>query len=141
MKKVIVILAILAIATAGIVYAIGYSTTSTISAPAGETDTFTVTATLNDVAVASYQTITLPAGLVGSTDTIVYTITTTANQPITITATYALTGGPTAVWSGTSTTSDATPSLAVGAAPVSLTLTVTLGTTSGTVTVYFVATP
>lgn len=62
---------------------------SSIHAPAGQptpTLDFIVTATVNGVAQADPTNIQLPAGYIGAVDTIVYTITSNANQAITVTA-------------------------------------------------------
>jgi len=62
--------------------------TSKVNAPAGtaKTDSFTFTATLNGVVVADPANINLPAGFIGDSSTVVYTITSTANQAITVNA-------------------------------------------------------
>jgi hypothetical protein len=65
-----------------------YLSTSKVNVPAGtvKSDTYTYTATLNGVTVNDPANINVAAGFVGDVSTVVYTVTSTANQPITVNA-------------------------------------------------------
>jgi hypothetical protein len=81
---IVSIVAFLIIAVA----AAAYLATSTVNVPAGtvKSDTFVYSATLNKVAVANPAIINVTRGFVGDVSTIVYTVKSTANQPITVNA-------------------------------------------------------
>ena len=109
-----------------------------------KTDQFTVsaTATLNGQAISgitvSGTTVTVPSQLVNPTDSIViiYTITSQANQPITVTASGVPSGG-TATWLTGKVT---TTSLTNGQSDT-LQLTLTSFTADGSSSMAFTATP
>jgi hypothetical protein len=117
--------AVLAVLITGVIASVAVP--STVHVPAGttKTDSFTVTATLNGSPVDPTN-INVPSGFVGDTDTIIYTVTSTANQPILINANTN---------SGTLDKTSAT--LASNGAATTFTLTVTLTASPQTVTVNF----
>lgn len=130
-----IILAIIAVSS---IAAATYVWTGTvaISTPTARSDTFTVSAMLNGTAVANPNAINLPTPLyTGDIYVINYTITSTANQPITVNESGAATGN--SIWSWDKT------SLALAASGSSglMDLTITIGTTTGTINVQFTATP
>jgi hypothetical protein len=82
-----VAIALVAFALIGIGTA-AYLSTSKVNVPAGtvKSDTYTYSATLNGVAVNDPANINVAAGFVGDVSTVVYTVTSTANQAITVNA-------------------------------------------------------
>lgn len=110
--------------------------TVTIPNPlANPTSTFTVSATVNGVTQANPNAISLPQGHIGDTYTVVYKITTSANQAITVTGTASPISGITESWSPTSVHLD------VDDAPATITLTLANIQVGGTINVSFSAAP
>ena len=162
-KTILILLAVALIASVGIAAAVtAFSVPSTSQYPPGLptptpspsptpsptpiplTDTFTVSATLNGVAVADPTTITIPAGAyIGTQYTTVYTFKSTANQPITITATAptGTTGNMDISWDQTSTNNNYQVFLASNGASATMTMYVRLGTVGGDIPLVFVAAP
>ena len=110
-----------------------YISTSKVNIPVGtaKTDSFTYTATLNGTVVADPANINIPVSFVGDTDIIVYTVTSTANQPITVNA-IVPTGG---------TLDKSSVTLASNGATGTFTLTVTVAASAQTVNVNFSSNP
>lgn len=140
-KKVIVAVAFLTmcLALSGSSYVIAsYVWGGTISVPtplANPTSTFTVSATVNGVPQVNPATISLPQGHIGDTYTVIYKITTSANQPITVSGTASPISGITESWSPTSVHLD------VDDSPATMTLTLANIQVGGTINVSFSATP
>jgi hypothetical protein len=154
---------IVALATAlfiGVVAAIAaYSQPSTVNVPAGlptptptptatptptpaPTNTFTLSATLNDAAVPNPAAINLPSAYIGTQYTIVYTFTSTANQPITVTASApGVTGNQIISWDPTSTANGYSVFLGSNGAAATMTMYVTLQSTGGSIPLVFTSTP
>lgn len=108
------------------------------------TDTFTVTATLNGT-LTNPENIVIPEGaLVGDVYTVVYTFVSTANQPITVTASVPegqqVTGNQLIVWDATTVQNSYSVSLPIGAS-ATMTMTVTVGTVGGSIPLMFTANP
>jgi hypothetical protein len=159
---VTIVLAAALITTASVLAFSPYFISSTTNVPAGvptptpiptatptptptPTDTFTVTATLNSIPVADPTNINIPSGgYIGSTDIVVYTFTSTANQPITVgtsVGTGGVTGNEGITWDSTTVTNGYTVSLPSNGSTATMTMTVTLGTEGGAIPLIFTANP
>jgi hypothetical protein len=108
------------------------------------TNSFTVTATLNGVAVADPQNIVIPEGAeIGTLYTEVFKITSTANQPISVAVSCpeGVTGNAVIVWDSTTVANAYSVSLPSNGATATMTMYVTLGSVGGNIPLVFTATP
>jgi hypothetical protein len=164
-KMILILTTVTLIATIGLVAAISaFSVASNSTYPAGAptptpvptatptpsptpaplTNTFTVSATLNGVAVADPKNIVVPTGAyIGTVYNTVYTITSTANQPITVqvTAPTGVTGNMNISWDTTTTSNAYSVFLNANGASATMTMTVTLGSIGGDIPLVFTAAP
>lgn len=107
-----------------------------VSKPTARTDSFTVSATVNGTAAANPNTINLPTPLfTGDVYVINYTVTSTANQAIRVQESGGATSDSVWSWSNTLLL------LPVPGNSGVMSLTITIGTTVGTINVQFMASP
>lgn len=151
-KKIIVVLSLCLVATLVSYVAAStlFSMSSTVIVPAGLptptpiplTNTFTTTATLNGTAIPNPTTINLPSAYIGTQYTIVYTFTSTANQPINVTASAPnVTGSEVILWDATTIANGHSAFLGSNGNSATMTMYVTLGSVGGTIPLVFTATP
>jgi hypothetical protein len=110
------------------------------------TNTFLLSATLNGTLLTDPSVIIIPSGAyIGTVYNVVYTFTSTANQPITVQATVtagqSVTGNEIIVWDATTTANGYAVSLPVNGAVATMTMTVTLGSVGGSIPLTFTASP
>jgi hypothetical protein len=108
------------------------------------TDTFTLTATLNGAPVSDPTNIVIPSGAyIGTVYTEVFTFTSTANQPIIVTASCpnGQTGNMAVVWDAITQANGYLVSLPSYGSTATMTMTVTLGSVGGTIPLVFTPTP
>ena len=113
--------------------------------PTPKTDTFTVTATVNGTTTDPSSIAILSGGYIGTTYTVVYSFQSTANQPITVTASVPaetpVTGNAQISWDATTQANNYAVSLPVNGATATMTMYVTLGTEGGSIPLVFTPTP
>jgi hypothetical protein len=119
-------------------------TPSPTPTPEPLTDTFTVTATLNGTAIPNPESIVIPSGYIGTLEVIVFTIHSTANQPITVNVAVpsgqAVTGNEQIYWDATTQANSYTVALPIGAT-ATMTMNVVLGSQGGVIPLVFTANP
>jgi hypothetical protein len=108
------------------------------------TDTFTVTATINGTEQPNPELTTIPGGAyIGTVYVETFIFTSTANQPITVTASCpsGWTGNEIITWDQTTLDHGFTVSLPTAGSTATMTMTITLGSVGGSIPLVFTATP